>query len=165
MTDDSWKSAKDLMAELEKDPEYLRIRRERDDKVLHRERKYAELARPILEKLHSIGFAPASIEEVASRNSHVPPEVVSILLAHVTPDQDPRLCESIVRALGAARDGFDGTALAQCYDDTSDESLRWAIANTIALTHPHSIGRWIAERSECSPLKEALRKLGYFGDR
>ena len=53
MSKKSWKTAKDLMAELKADSDYLQKRKERDEKFRRLEERYLELARPILERLRS----------------------------------------------------------------------------------------------------------------
>lgn len=162
MSKKNWKSAEEFMAELENDPDYLRRRMERDVKFRHLHDKYTELARPILDKLRAVGIEAESIEALVKTYAPLSTQIVSILLEQIESNQDARHCESIVRALGAAQSPFDGHRLSACYDSTNDESLRWAIANTIALARPHSIEQWIDRASPESPLLNALTDLGYF---
>ena len=164
MSKKSWKTAKDLMVELKADSDYLQKRKEMDEKFRRLEERYLELARPILERLRSEGFESDSIEHLVKKYVPLSSQVVSISLEHLEPGQDDRYCESLVRALGAARESFDGRRLASVYDKTCDESLRWAIANTIALTHPHSIDIWIASASDDSTLKRTLLELCFLHD-
>jgi len=165
MSKKSWKTAKDLMAELKADSDYLQKRKERDEKFRQLSTRYLELTRPILERLRSEGFESDSIEHLVKKYVPLPSQVVSIIIEHLEPGQDDRYCESLIRALGAARESFDGRRLASVYDKTCDESLRWAIANTIALTHPHSIDIWIASSSDDSTLKRTLLELGFFNQK
>ena len=151
MSKKSWKTAKDLMVELKADSDYLQKRKEMDEKFRRLEERYLELARPILERLRSEGFESDSIEHLVKKYVPLSSQVVSIILEHLEPGQDDRYCESLVRALGAAR-------------ESCDESLRWAIANTIALTHPHSIDIWIASASDDSTLKRTLLELCFLHD-
>lgn len=155
------KTAAELMAELESDSEYVKKKKERDDSFQRLDEWYAHLARPILDQLHARGYVATSFEDLVKRYAPLAPQAISILLEHLEPGKDARHCERLVRALGAAQGPFDGTRLATCYEGTSDESLRWAIANTIALTHPYSIDDWITTTSEQGNLGKVLRDLGY----
>ncbi len=159
MSKKRWKSAEDLMSELETDPVYRQRRQERDEKFRRLEEQYAELARPILDELSAKGFEADSIEHLVKKYAPLPSEAIAIILAHIEPGQDARHCERLVRAAAAAKSPFDGTRLAMCYDTTTDESLRWAIANTIALARPHSIEGWLALFPDESPLRRALKDL------
>jgi hypothetical protein len=158
--------ADQLLAQLQTDPEYLRIRREREEYYRRLQERYAELDRPILESLSATGFPAQSIEDLVKKYAPLPRAVVAILLHAIAQSieqaTESRHCESLVRALGAAKEPFDGTVLATCYDNTSDESLRWAIANTIAIVKATSIDQWIQNCN--SQLKSNLEKLGYYSD-
>jgi hypothetical protein len=157
-----WKSAKDLMAELESDPQYQRRIAEKNERLKDLESKYDLLSRPVLDKLRAEGFDSDSIEGIVKKYSPLPEEVISVLIEGVASSLDARHSERLVRALGAAGKPFEGTALAVKFDETSDISLKWAIANTIALARPHSIDKWIENAPEQSFLKKTLDNLGYF---
>jgi hypothetical protein len=162
MSKEPRKTAEELMAALEGDPEYLQRKRVHNEKFQQLRSKYAELARPVLERLRGQGFEAETLEDLVRKYAPLPQGAVSIILECVEPGQDERHCESLIRALGATKCSFSGVRLAHVYDSTSDESLRWAIANTISLTRPHSIDEWIEKIPKHSTLRRALVKLGYF---
>ena len=160
MTKKRWIKAEDLMAELQKDPEYLRHRAERDEKFQRLRHKYAELERPILEKLRSHGYQADSIADIVKNFAPLPSVVVAVILGALDTCEDGGVCESLVRALGAAAEPFDGRPLVMLYERTRDPNLQWVIANTIALTRPHSIDEWLRKARENPDLRSTLENLG-----
>jgi hypothetical protein len=161
MSKKRWTKAEDLMAELEKDPDYLRRRAERDEKFSRLKEKYARLERPILEILASHGYQAESIDDALKRFAPLPKPVVEVFLGGLETCDDDRIRESLVRALGAAERPFDGRPLVRVYEDTPDDNLRWAIANTIALVRPHSIDEWLAQAVADPVLGKTLKTLGF----
>lgn len=140
----NYKTAEALMAELEGDAEYVSRRAELDKKFHDLAQKYARLEAPIVQQLAAIGCRADSIQDAVSKYAPFSVTAVQVLLASLEISDDDRVRESLVRALAAASEPFDGGSLARCYEKTSDESLRWAIANTIALVRPHSIDEWLS---------------------
>lgn len=140
-------TAGELLARLEKDPEYVRMRREQAELAERNRAEFAALEAPILADLRRVGVQVATIGDARALQAFLPlsPEAVSVVL-----DWLPRAPllpqESLVRLLAAARDPFDGTALADLFDKTESSGLRWVIANTIDVANPTGIGRWLADR-------------------
>jgi hypothetical protein len=161
MKNKKWKTAKELMDELERDPGYVRLRAEKDEKYRRLEEQYSQLERPILEKLDSHGFQANSIQDAVKRYAPLSSVVVDILLSSLETCDDVRIRESLVRALGAAEKSFDGRPLVNCYEGTSDDNLRWAIVNTIVLARPHSIDEWLEKARKNPHLRSTLEDLGY----
>ena len=97
----------------------------------------------MLELLHVQGFDAESIEDLVKKFAPLKDVVVEILLDALRNCMEDRMCESYVRALAASEQPFDGKPLVACLQRTSDESLRWAVINTVALAKPHSIDDWL----------------------
>ena len=162
-------SAEELMKQLQNDPEYLRQEAVREEKWRRLEEADARLEKPILADLDSASFNGESIEAVVRNHTPLPKEAVEILLRWLRAlnEEDlegrsghARLAESVVRALAATRLSFDGRSLVDCFENTSDEGLKWAIANTIALTTPHSIDEWLSDKLQHGYWGKTLRELG-----
>jgi hypothetical protein len=154
-------SAKEFMAELAADPEYVRMRAEKDEKSRQRKERLDGIARPILEKLRDAGFPAESIHDLVKTFAPLPEEAVDILIASLKSCLEEPIQESLARALGAAKTPFDGRPLAALFDSTSDESLRFAILNTIALARPNSIDEWIQKISQNEYRRKQLADLGH----
>ena len=162
-------TAEELIKQLEGDAEY-QLRRERNDqRQAKRAAEHARIEQPILADLDTASFGGESIEAVVKNHAPLPKEAVEILLRWLKSlNQEnledrashARLVESVVRALAATRLSFDGRPLVDCFENTSDEGLKWAIANTIALTVPHSIDEWLTEKLKHRYWGKTLRELG-----
>jgi hypothetical protein len=161
MTKKRSRTAEELMAELAKDSEFLRRRAQRDEKNKGLKAKYAALEAPVLETLASYGYQANSIEDAVKIFAPLPEALVDVLLQGLDKSTDDRMSESLVRALGAAQRPFDGTALVRCYEKTYDDSLRWAVLNTIALAAPHSIDAWLGQVTKNPAVAKTLNDLGY----
>jgi HEAT repeat protein len=155
------RTAEEVMAELEQDPEYVRRRAAIDEKFRRLEDRDALLERPILAKLRSRGYVASSIKDALEKFAPLPPDLTEVLLRTLEACEDDRIRESVVRALGAAANPFDGRTLVKCYESTHDEGLRFAILNTIALSKVHSINDWLAKARRDPYLHKTLENLGY----
>ena len=162
MTDKKrWKTAQELMDDLANDPEYVRRRAEKDEKFRRLRDRLTLIERPILDKLVAAGFPANSIEDATKRYAPLPEPIVSMFLEYVTTCEDERITDALVRALGAAKSSFDGRSLIDRYIATSNEGLRFAILNTIALAHPHSIDDWLQKARANPHLRQRLADLGH----
>ena len=161
MNENEWKTAEQLMSALEKDPSFVKRREAKAEKFRRLREKYAQLDKPILDALAAIGYHANSLEDIVSKLSPLPSTIVEILLTNLQTCEDVRQIEGIVRALGAAEEPFDGKPLCRVYEAHSDQSLRFAIANTIALAKPHSIENWLLETAKDPWLREKLEDLGF----
>jgi hypothetical protein len=162
-------SAEELVKQLQDDPRFLREEAQREKKWRRLKEADARIESPILVELNFASFRGESIQAVVENHAPLPDEAVAILLRwqRTLNQQDlddgsghARLSESIVRALAATTISFDGRPLTECFEKTSDESLKWAIANTIALKNPHSIDGWVVEKLKHPYWGKKLRELG-----
>ncbi len=139
------KTAAELMAELQNDPEFRRRELETEQKRLLNAQKYAEFMGPTLARLREAGFAGSSLHEIVKMFAPLPSKAVEILISALNEVSEYRGKEAIVRALAAASAPFDGGSLVKCFEGTSDEALRWTVLNTVASVHPHSIDVWLSK--------------------
>src|SRR5260221_2924383 len=143
MNKKNWKTAGEIMAELNSNPEFVRRKAEKEKRRVEREKRFAALERPILDAIGARGFEAASITDLIEKYSPLPAEIVDVLLEGVEQATDAKLLEWLVRALAVAGQPFDGRPLVNCYETFKDDNLRWVITNTIACAKPHSIDEWI----------------------
>lgn len=156
-----WKTASDLAAELNNDPEYLEIKARKEAKFRERAMRLKSICEPIFEELRAAGFFAESFPDLIQKYAPLSSQAVQILLAHLKESSEVPIQSSLVRALGAAKKSFDGRILVECFEATADESLRFAILNTIALVKPHSITDWLETAKQDVHLRQTLADLGY----
>jgi hypothetical protein len=73
-------TAEEFMAELAKDPEYVRMRAEKDERSRLRKERLDAIERPFLTSLAEAGFAAESIEVLVERYAPLPEPAVTILI-------------------------------------------------------------------------------------
>jgi hypothetical protein len=156
-------TAADLMAELQDDAQFQKRKAEKDRTREQCQKSFEQSFRPYMEQLHNLGLRGNSLQEIVKTHSPLPDDAVDVLLSALRSLSEPRLLESVVRALSAAAHAFDGRPLASCFDSTNDEALKWVIANTIALAHPHSIEQWLTELRARPYWDKTLQELGLEG--
>jgi hypothetical protein len=153
-------TAAELMAKLQGDPAFRSRETARDRKRQERQDAYDRELAPFLAELNRRGFPGASLNEIVEKHSPFAPSAIEVLLSSLSEISHPRMLESVIRALGAAKEPFDGRQLAACFDAADDEALKWAIANTIALVRPHSIDDWMTHILKNPYWNETFRGLG-----
>ena len=136
------KTAGELYSDLARDDEYQSQMRAKHLNSRQRQNVCLSELKRIVDELNSAGYSGENLGDIVQRYSPLPGAVCDKLLAAMAGDLSDRAMESICRALAASDDQFDGRLLVTIFESTSDESLKWAIANTIALTAPHSIDDW-----------------------
>ncbi len=167
MNDDSWKTADELMAELENNSEFVRRRAEKQQRLQEREERVAAQERPIIEGLRALGFELSEVSEAVRKYAPLPDEFVAVLLDAVKQIGDldeythSNVLEMIIRALGAAARPFDGRPLVECYEKNTDPTVRWVICNTISLVRPTNIEDWVQKALADPQISKTLRKLGF----
>lgn len=152
-------TAAELMEKLQADSHFQDREAEKDRARQQRQWSYDESMRPYLTRLHSLGMQGNTLPEIINAHSPLPREGVEVLLAALQSLSEPRLLESVVRALAAVAEPFDGRPLQRCFESTEDEALKWTIVNTIALAHPHSIENWLSELRRSPHWDKTLREL------
>jgi len=163
-------TAKELMVRLENDPEYCQRRARKDKKLKQHNEACKRLSKPMLDELREHSYVGDSINDIVNKYAPLPRDLVEMLLQWIerisgtfVEDMsiEARVVQIWVRALAAAKDQFDGQILVKCFERTNSESLKWAVANTVALTKPHSIDDWLTEKLKNEYWGKTLRDLGF----
>lgn len=137
-------TAQEFLARLERDPAFARRQAQKKACVLDQAAKSELAFGPTVQQLNQIGFSGKTIDEIVRSHSPLPHSATTVLLAALPLLADPRDCEAVVRAIGCSGDPYDGRPLTSLFDATSDESLKWAVVNTIAISRPSNIESWLA---------------------
>lgn len=150
------------LAKRANDPVWQQHLADKEKNRLERRKRFTEICAPILQELSECGLdVEDDLLVTAQKNAPLPMNAVEVLLRYLPKISEPRIVESIVRALSAAESQFDGRPLKACFEETSCEGVKFAIMNAIACTYPHSIDDWIDELLEHHYWGEKLRNLGY----
>jgi hypothetical protein len=100
-------------------------------------------AQPVVADLRAAGYAVNSIGDLRRSYGPLPPAAVQILLRWLPRISPSPLQDAIVRDLAYVTEAFDVRPLLLLFEETSSESLRWAIANTLAELRPLDARGWI----------------------
>ncbi len=138
-------TVEELVARFDQIPGVREHREGAEARRLQKEQEYTRLEAPMLAEIAALGFMVTSLWEIVNNPAPLPPAFVEALLAWLPRFDVDRLKEGVVRCLTAACEPFDGRPLVDCYNHTRDEGLKWAILNTVACAHPHSIDDWLEE--------------------
>jgi len=161
MEQEKWKTAAEIIAEQNANPEFLRKQAARAKRRQEQAERFAELERPVIDRMKALGFDASSITDAIHKYSPLSELLVELLLDSISQSSEVKLLQWLIRALAAAGRPFNGQPLIECYHKSNDIELRWVILNTIACAKPHSIDDWIAKVSQDPYVAETLQKLGY----
>jgi hypothetical protein len=127
------KTAAELMAELERDPEYVaRIKAQQEQRSRAMEQSLRD-ARPILLDLASAGFHVDTVADLFNRKMNYE-RAIPILLSWLPRISDPAVKEDVIRALTVRwAKGVAALPLVQEFRRASSEAMRWAIANALSV--------------------------------
>ena len=123
--------AAELIQQLESDPEYIARQREWERRSAQSVRECAADQAELVTQLRTAGLALDSVEEYVAAGG-APIAAVPILVAHLDHPHDPRIWETIVRAL-SVRHAHDAALprLCELYVAEKDPYRRWVLANAI----------------------------------
>jgi len=167
---DTPKSAAELMAELQKDPEYqARIQRLEQQKR-ENAASYGKAAEPILRALGAIGFSVGTVGELLRHGRRNYRAAIPTLLKWLPQISDRHVKEDIIRTLSvpwakpaAAR------VLIDEFRKTEDKGIRWALANGLEVVADDTVFDEIVELvrdKECGMARQMLAvALGNMKDR
>ena len=119
----------------------------------------------MLQAIAAAGYPVDDLSELARAYAPLPPRLVELLLATLAGVDDELVLEQVVRALGAPADRYDGRPLAELFDRTDSEALRWVIGNTIAEARPTEIGEWVLATLRSTELGKAREMLAVAASR
>ena len=138
-------TAKEFIDQLNADPDYQRRMAEKERRRAKRQAAIDAAERPILADLREIGVDLTQVSDLVNFFPPLPPNVVRILLEWLPRITHDNVLEMAVRALGATEEPYDGRPLVGVFERTKSESVRWAIANTMAEARPTGISDWLRE--------------------
>jgi hypothetical protein len=138
-------TAAEFLAERNAVPEWVAAQRAREEAHALRVAAAKVALEPALLSIRSAGFPIESIDDLVRVYAPLPKRLVAILLETLPTLEDPSLQEAIVRPLGASYIEYDGRALTELFETTHNESLRWAIANTLSIGKMRNVGQWILD--------------------
>jgi hypothetical protein len=134
MTKRKPKTAGELIAELEKDPEFLDRRRKQEEALRLVVDEWARAEAPLVRELRDAGAQVSSVWDLVNTPGSYA-KLVPILLAHLERPYPERVREGIARALAVpeARQGWDQLVSAYLADpDTAGQGVKWAVHLAIA---------------------------------
>ena len=133
------KSAAELMAELQRDPEYVARMRQRDQQQRANIENYSRIAGPVLKELGARGYRVNTIGELIQGKTEYR-SAVPILLHWLPRISDPQVKEDIVRTLSVpwAKPTAAPTLIEE-FRKADNVELRWAIANGLAVVADDSV--------------------------
>lgn len=133
------KSAAELMAELQKDPEVLARMRQQEQQQRANVENYLRIAEPVLKELGARGYRINTIGELVQGNTPYR-SAVPILLHWLPRISDPQVKEDIVRTLSVPwAKPTAAPALIEEFRKADSAALQWAIANALAVVADDSV--------------------------
>lgn len=146
-SNDAPKSAAELMAELNADPDYVARLREREQRQAQNAESYQLAAAPMLRELVTAGYGVKSLSELGQPGTGNA-EVVPILVSWLSRVANPQVKEDLVRTLSVpwAAPAAVPALIAEFKkaDGPQATGLRWAIANGLAVTADDAVFEEIA---------------------
>jgi hypothetical protein len=125
------KTAAELMAELERDPEYVAQRRQRDDERRRKEEEYARAEAPLVKELREAGIEIASVWDlVNSPNTY--PQSLPLLLEHLQRPYPDAVREGIARAMAVPDAKFAWPILMKLYEEGAETRTKDGLAVAIS---------------------------------
>ena len=152
-------TAAEFMAERNADPEWVAAQRVREEAHALRVAEGMAASEPVLVLIRAAGFPIDSIGAIVRVYAPLPKRLVAVLLEALPTLDHTSLQETIVRALGASYIRYDGRALTDLFETTDNDSLRWAIANTLSIGKMRGVGEWIldaVQRKEYGTARQML---------
>lgn len=128
----------DLLKKLSQDEEFVERQKEEDQKRQIQVLQLRLLEEPILRDIEKASANPVT-SLAALQNVPLSVAVVDVLLTWLGQIEQEEIQAAIVRSLTASGVEFDGAILVELFENSSSDSLRWAIANTIAEARPVGI--------------------------
>lgn len=133
-SNDRTKSAAELMAELEMDPDHLEQRRRREEERQKTVGAHAKAIEPIVQDLLANGLVTRTIGDLRERDSMEYGIAVPILLRWLPRTDNATVKEEIVRTLSMPwAKPLAAAPLLDEFSRTDSDAVRWAIANALAV--------------------------------
>ena len=135
-------TAKEIMDEKLEDPEYAKWYEQQIEELDQDEIDRTNTFKPLVYDLGRIGYPVESIDDLLTTYAPIPIEVVDLLFEYLEKIGDDYR-EEIARLIGGTKIKYDGKPLTELFDSDISDGFRWAISNTISLTKPTGIEKWL----------------------
>jgi hypothetical protein len=131
-------TAGELVAELAADPLYQRKMADREARIAPIIERHRKDEASLVAEIRALGYAIGSVSDFVNTSEEYP-EAVSILIRHLDVTHEPKVRESIIRALTIKYGGTPlENALLTHFQRERDPNLRWALANALKTAMPLS---------------------------
>lgn len=144
-SNDPPKSAADLMAELQRDPDFVRRARERTQQQDEHQTSYRRAIQPVLEELSAGGVWVTDLRELRTRDATEYRGAVPVLLRWLNRVTDVAVKQDIVRTLSVP---YAAPAAARPFVEefrrATTGGLRWAVANGLAVVADDGVFKDVA---------------------
>lgn len=137
--------ASDFINQLEQNPKYVEMQRQKEQEIQQKLSEIKIIEASFINDLNANGFIEIKDSDDLLRLKKVDAKLTDLLLKWLSEiDNKYNSQQMLVRALAIAEKAFDGKLLMQLFDsEKSSESLKWAIANTIASANVLGIEEWL----------------------
>jgi len=141
-------TAAELIAQLDKDPEYQARRAKQDAASAKKAAICAADEKELVEGIRKVGYDIDSVYDLVNNDPHPflvrrflgpYPRAYPILVMHLRIEHHPAIREGVIRAL-TIRDGGElvENALLEEFDRETGQHLRWVLANALKTAMPYS---------------------------
>lgn len=134
----------DLINQLQKNPEYMEIRKQKEQDIQLKLTEIKGIETPFINDLQANGFEIQTSDDLLKlkKTDARLAELILMWLPNLSDKYNSQ--QMLVRALAIAVRPFNGEILMQLFDsDQSSDSLKWAIGNTIASADVLNIEDWL----------------------
>lgn len=148
MTKAEWRTAEEVMAEREKDPEWVAMRDAHAAEMQVKEERYLTEETPLREALHKLGYPVKWVWDFVNTAQSYP-DALPVLIDHLRRPYSDDVREGIARAL-AVREarGLAGSVIVETLrEEGLGKQLRWVLANTLTV---------VADRTNRDGIKAVL---------
>jgi hypothetical protein len=143
-----WKSAADLVSELESDPAYVARQAEQNDQRRRTEQELAASELPLVQALIDVGVQVNSVWDLVNTSQGYR-NAVPVLLLHLEQSYPAKIREGIFRALAVPEaKGTAARVLLRVFANERDPTMKWIIGNALSV---------VAEATDLSTLSELVR--------
>lgn len=126
------KTAAELLAELQADPEHVKMRKEKEEELRHRRLFRERAEQPLVHDLRIAGCEVESVWDLVGSKDRYP-QAITVLLAHLERDYPSKIREGIARALSVpVLDREEWEIVRSHFVREQDEEAKWALALAVA---------------------------------
>lgn len=155
--------ASDFMKQLEQNPEYQAMQRQKEDEKQKQLAEVKIIETPFIKDLHANGFTEINSSGDLLNLKIAENKLTALLLKWIPKINNKHHSqEMLIRGLAIAEKPFDGTFLIKLFDsEDSSFNLKWAIGNTIASAKIENITDWLENKLTASQQPKENEMLVY----